>query len=271
MNPVRILPALVLSLVVMLGMRGMELWTGLSAIGHAHASDATQTAAAAPSAPSAQPAVASADAPPAASPVANVSAPQPLAAPPSDAPMDMHLPSLGNSDAADPPPLAPMAGTTAATQATQTLPPPRPKIPGEQDFMSASEIEVLSSLTKRREELDKREAELDMRDKLLQATEQRLDQKLTEIKALDTQIQAAVRTLDDKQSKQIASLVKVYETMKPKDAAQIMQDLDKNILLEVAARIKESKMAPILAAMDPAKARDITVMLAKRNEVPGNT
>ena len=137
--------------------------------------------------------------------------------------------------------------------------------------MSASEIEVLTSLTKRREELDKRQAELDMREKLMMATEQRLDQKLAEIKSIQGEIQAAVGTLNDKQQKEIASLVKVYENMKPKDAAAIMQDLDRTILLEVASRIKEAKMAPILAAMEPSKAREITVMLAKKNDVPGQS
>ncbi|HXZ67378.1 MAG TPA: hypothetical protein VEH07_02200 [Alphaproteobacteria bacterium] len=181
---------------------------------------------------------------------------------------DPNIPALAREDNSAPAP-APTAVASVQPAPQTVAKPERPKIPGEEDFMSASEIEVLTSLTKRREELDKRQAELDMREKLLMATEQRLDQKLAEIKSIQSEIQSAVGALSDKQQKEIASLVKVYENMKPKDAAAIMQDLDRTILLEVASRIKEAKMAPILAAMEPSKAREITVLLAKRNEIPG--
>jgi len=181
---------------------------------------------------------------------------------------DPNIPALASQDNSAPAP-APTAVASVQPAPQTVAKPERPKIPGEEDFMSASEIEVLTSLTKRREELDRRQAELDMREKLLMATEQRLDQKLAEIKSIQSEIQSAVGALSDKQQKEIASLVKVYENMKPKDAAAIMQDLDRTILLEVASRIKEAKMAPILAAMEPSKAREITVLLAKRNEIPG--
>ena len=39
--------------------------------------------------------------------------------------------------------------------------------------------------------------------------------------------------MDDKQKAQIESLVKIYETMKPKDSARIFEKLDMPILLDV--------------------------------------
>jgi flagellar motility protein MotE (MotC chaperone) len=59
-------------------------------------------------------------------------------------------------------------------------------------------------------------------------------------------------------------LVKTYETMKPKDAARIFDTLEMEVLIEVAQRMKEAKLAPVLAAMDPAKAQSVTVELAAR-------
>ena len=58
-------------------------------------------------------------------------------------------------------------------------------------------------------------------------------------------------------------LVKVYETMKPKDAATIFNDLSMPVLLQVVDRMKDSKAALILAAMNPDKARDVTAELAQ--------
>ena len=58
-------------------------------------------------------------------------------------------------------------------------------------------------------------------------------------------------------------LVKVYEAMKPRDAAVIFNDLQMPVLLPVIDRMKESKAAPVLAAMNPDKARDVTAGLAQ--------
>ena len=50
-------------------------------------------------------------------------------------------------------------------------------------------------------------------------------------------------------------LVKLYESMKPRDAAAIFNELDMPVLLQVLDRMKEAKAAPVLAAMQPDKAR----------------
>jgi len=59
------------------------------------------------------------------------------------------------------------------------------------------------------------------------------------------------------------SLVKVYETMKPRDAAAIFNDLQMPVLLPLIGHMKEAKAAAILAAMAPDKAREVTAQLAK--------
>lgn len=127
-----------------------------------------------------------------------------------------------------------------------------------------NEIELLQSLAKRRDELDRRAAALDQREALLAAAEQRMDQKLAELKAIQQQIQSTVTQQQQAQDAQYKSLVKTYEVMKPKDAAVIFDTLDLDVLLELAGRMKEAKLAPVLAAMDPAKAQQVTVELAAR-------
>jgi flagellar motility protein MotE (MotC chaperone) len=133
---------------------------------------------------------------------------------------------------------------------------------------SVSELEVLQSLAKRRDELADRERKLDMRETMLKAAEQRVDQKIARLAALDDKIQKLVHQNDRAEVARINSLVKVYESMKPKDAARIFEKLDRTVLLDVAEGMKESKMAPILAAMDPAAAQAVTVELATRHQLP---
>ena len=135
-------------------------------------------------------------------------------------------------------------------------------------FMTETEIEVLQSLASRREALDEREDEIDLREKLLTAAETRVDDKISELKGLEEQIAGLLKMRDEKQEAQILSLVKMYETMKPKDAARIFEDLETDILLDVAGRMKEKSMAAILAAMRSDSAQELTLMLVKRRDLP---
>ena len=130
------------------------------------------------------------------------------------------------------------------------------------------QAEVFQRLTERREELDRRSRELDQRDALLTAAQQRIDQKVTELTELRTNIEGLLRQVDEKQTAQLESLVKIYETMKPKDAARIFEALEMPVLLDVVERMREGKSAPVLAAMDPLKAKEVTASLVERRALP---
>jgi flagellar motility protein MotE (MotC chaperone) len=134
--------------------------------------------------------------------------------------------------------------------------------------LSKSEIDVLQQLGERRQQLEKRGRELDMRANLLSATEARIDKKIKELKKLQTAVSALLKQHDKQEDKQLASLVKIYEKMKPKDAARILSKLDMGVLLTVAERMREAKMAGIMAYMDETKAKALTMELATRRSLP---
>jgi flagellar motility protein MotE (MotC chaperone) len=108
-----------------------------------------------------------------------------------------------------------------------------------------------------------------MRTGLLKAAEKRIEEKLTQLKALQASINTKIKERDEKVEPRMQSLVKIYEKMKAKDAARIFAKLDLDILLEVIQRMKEAKSAPILAAMDPTKAKEVTVQLARQSRDTG--
>lgn len=134
--------------------------------------------------------------------------------------------------------------------------------------MTEGEIEVLKQLSTRRAALDKREQDMAQKSAILQAAESRVDQKVKQMEGLRTQLQGMLTQLDEQQQAQIANLVKIYETMKPKDAARILQTLEMPVLLGVMRQMKPARSAPILAEMDAVKAKDITLTLAKQHELP---
>jgi flagellar motility protein MotE (MotC chaperone) len=103
---------------------------------------------------------------------------------------------------------------------------------------------------------------------MLKAAEDQIERKIAEMKSLQNTIQGLLRQYNDQEDNKMRSLVKIYENMKPKEAAKIFEQLDMPIMLEVIERMKEQKVAPILAEMDPAKARVVTSELAQRRSIP---
>lgn len=130
------------------------------------------------------------------------------------------------------------------------------------------EVDVLQQLAKRREELELRARQLDEREALIQAAEQRMDQKMAELKALQGMVEDLLKKRSDEEEAELMSLVKMYENMKPKDAAQVFEEMDMDVLLDVVGRMNERKAAPILALVTPTRAKEITFELASRKELP---
>jgi flagellar motility protein MotE (MotC chaperone) len=133
---------------------------------------------------------------------------------------------------------------------------------------SSAQVDVLSSLAKRRAELDGRERDLDMRENLIAAAEKRVDGKIDSLKQLQTSIQTLLVQRDTAEQKQLDALVKTYSSMKPRDAARIFDTLDEAVSLSVAAQMKPDVLAPILGAMQSEPAQMLTVRLASRLKVP---
>lgn len=125
------------------------------------------------------------------------------------------------------------------------------------------ELDILQSLSERRKELEERKREVDLKEKLLEATELRVNDKLSEMKALKQQVDALLKKHQKLEDKKVDGLVKIYETMKPKDAAKIFNELDMPIMLLVVDRMSSRRVAPILAEMAPARARELTIELAE--------
>ena len=135
---------------------------------------------------------------------------------------------------------------------------------------SASEVDVLSSLTRRRAELDARERALAMRENILSAGEGRVDQKIGALKTLQSQIQALLAKHDAAQDDQIKSLIKTYspDNMKTAKSAAIFNTMPDEVLIPIAKGMKPADLGAILQAMNPDAAQKLTVKLASLLKLP---
>lgn len=130
------------------------------------------------------------------------------------------------------------------------------------DAASGAEEAVMERLGARRAQLDAREAELEMRLALVEAAEQRIKERTAALEALEARISALVDEKKAMDEGQFASIVAMYETMKPKEAAAIFDQLEMPVLLRVVRAMSPRKMAPIMARMDPQKAKTLTSGMA---------
>ncbi len=155
------------------------------------------------------------------------------------------------------------------TQEDEALGDPPSAIDEYEDYeITPIQAELAEDLVAQRKRLDVREAELVQKQALLQAAEQELDRKYEELLTLRQEIEELLNRQSEEEDQQINSLVKIYENMKPKQAAEIFNTLDLDILVEVISRMSERKVSPVLAAMNPERARTVTIMLAEQKQLP---
>jgi flagellar motility protein MotE (MotC chaperone) len=150
---------------------------------------------------------------------------------------------------------APAAPAIEAAKPVAAVPAPAP--------VSEAERGLLLDLRHRREELDARSRDLDQRAAVLAAAQTKLAARVDELNALQAKLETLESARESHDSANWAGLVRVYETMKPRDAATIFDALDMQVLLGVLDRMSARKAAPILAAMQPDRARLATQMLAE--------
>ena len=172
-----------------------------------------------------------------------------------------------NGQAGAPP--ASAAATPQPAQAASAGPTPVAKANSWQSTseLTPSEVEVLQQLARRREELAERSDEIERREIVLRAAEQRIGQKLDELKGMQATLQKLLKAYDEQKKGQIESLIKIYENLKPKDAAQIFEELEMETLLMVAEGMNERKLAPVLAQLSPSRAKDVTEELAHQRSL----
>jgi flagellar motility protein MotE (MotC chaperone) len=121
---------------------------------------------------------------------------------------------------------------------------------------------LLARLSERRTELEALQTELDMRSALVDAAEKRLEERAAAVSAMEAQIGTLVAEKKAMDEEQLKTIISMYETMKPKEAAAVFNTLDIDVLLRVARNMNPRKMAPIMAKMETARADELTVRLA---------
>uniref|UniRef100_UPI003F710906 MotE family protein n=1 Tax=Falsiroseomonas sp. TaxID=2870721 RepID=UPI003F710906 len=158
----------------------------------------------------------------------------------------------------DPPPAAPARAPAAAPAA-----PAAPATPPAPTAEEVAERAVLEQLRARRAAIELREAQAVARETMVAAAERRLAQRVEELVAIQRRLEALERERAAREEAGLRGLVKLYEGMRPRDAAVIFDELEMPVLVRIMDQMREAKAAPVMGAMRPERARLLTAELAR--------
>ena len=149
-----------------------------------------------------------------------------------------------------------------STVAAAVPPPPIEPIRAPAAPALPPDWKLLQDLRSRKQTLDQRSAALDARQTALDAAQHALEQRLQEIEHRQAELASLESDRKTQEQAGMQGLVKLYEDMKPAEAAAIFDALDLHVLLPILDKMNERKAAAIMGDMQPERARFATQALA---------
>jgi flagellar motility protein MotE (MotC chaperone) len=140
-------------------------------------------------------------------------------------------------------------------------PPPSPLL-----TLSASDIPLLQALQERRKVIEERETSVAEREAAFQLLQQQLEEKLASLTTLRKEIAALIGEKEAFEEKRFEHLVKVYEGMKPEEAASLIERLHEDTATKLFYRMKEKKVSQLLGFVKPEVAARLSERLAMQQQ-----
>ncbi len=124
---------------------------------------------------------------------------------------------------------------------------------------------MLQSLREREAQLDAREARLEDRAAAMRLAQEQLDQKIAALIEAENDLARTVAVADQAAEADVARLVTLYESMKPKEAAPVFEAMAPDFAAGFLARMRPDSAAQVLAGLKPETAYAISLLMAGRN------
>lgn len=130
--------------------------------------------------------------------------------------------------------------------------------------------EMLNAITAERALLDEQRAALAQRAAEIELANEMLALETAQLDELKQEVETLLQRASVEHGADIDRLISLYANMRPRDAAAIMNDLDLEVMVAVLGTMAERNAAPILAALNPVRARALSLILHERARFPGD-
>ncbi|MHA6721084.1 magnesium transporter MgtE N-terminal domain-containing protein [Sphingomonas sp. RS6] len=122
-------------------------------------------------------------------------------------------------------------------------------------------------LSERDADAARRKRALDLREQAAKAAESRLQADLEARQKADAATAPGAPGAPGPAEAQFDDLARIYQAMKPAKAAVVFEQLEMEVQMKVAQRMRANSTAAILAAMSPKAAAALSMALARKNAV----
>lgn len=121
------------------------------------------------------------------------------------------------------------------------------------------------ALLEREEQVRLQEDVLRDRQAALALANAAIDRRMGELKAAEASLKATVALVDGAAEDDITRLTRVYESMKPADAAALFETMSPEFAAGFLARMQPEAAAAVMSGLSPQTAYAVSVVVAGRN------
>jgi len=125
--------------------------------------------------------------------------------------------------------------------------------------------QMLTAFQARETRIKEQETAIADRLAALQLADQEIDRKMKRLVAAEMQLSETIALADTAAESDIGRLTKVYESMKPKQAAALFEEMSPEFAAGFLGRMRPEAAAGIMAGLSPEAAYGFSVVLAGRN------
>lgn len=172
----------------------------------------------------------------------------------------------GDAESSSPDASPAPAPALAALPMTPAAPPADAALPAA----SCTDPALRAAIAEQKADVSARTRHLGEAEAVLAAAETRATAQIQKLSAIKRDVEALMQQRSNLQQEDLKRMVTIYETMKPRDAARIFNDLETDIIIDVLDRMAERRSAPIIAELEDGKAREVTRLVLQRRALPGD-
>lgn len=128
----------------------------------------------------------------------------------------------------------------------------------EPSALSEEDLSHFKRLSDRKKELDLREQELNALEEELHKQRDEVEARIVKLDSIRGDISTVLKDRVEVDEERVKTLVEFYSNMKPKQAADIVANLNEDLAVEVLGKMKKKNAAEIMNLLPPEKARTIS-------------
>jgi len=136
------------------------------------------------------------------------------------------------------------------------------ELPTKMPAVNPETFRMIETIEKKNRELKRREEELRIKELRIKAIEAKVSKDLEKIEKGISESKQQLGIQDEKTKENVEALIKVYSSMKPEEAANLIEAIDDDLALKIVAGMKSKIAGKVLSKLDVKVAKRISETLA---------